>query len=205
MSLILILWESEGASYWAFSTPTIRTFSERFRRIGMSDVLARIAKEQSREFAREVDFPLNIDPMIRRSSVVAEQVEFGIAWRLAKAHRDWISKRAKARRVGDDIPTIADLYTLPDAKRESITSITELVSATELDGRDYLSEHHGIEVETYWTLDPQSNWCPICLALADTPEREWSIEFPKGPPAHPNCRCFLTHSRIYSNEDDLIR
>lgn len=44
-----------------------------------------------------------------------------------------------------------------------------------------------------WRIDPRSNVCPICLSLNGQTIEVYGIRFPQGPPAHPNCRCYLDY------------
>jgi hypothetical protein len=44
-----------------------------------------------------------------------------------------------------------------------------------------------------WDATMDSRVCPICAALNGKTEEEWVLEYPAGPPAHPNCRCHLEY------------
>lgn len=45
-----------------------------------------------------------------------------------------------------------------------------------------------------WNTSEDDKVCPICRPLNQKPSEEWAEEFPEGPPAHPNCRCWLEYS-----------
>jgi hypothetical protein len=50
------------------------------------------------------------------------------------------------------------------------------------------------EVESYWMTEEDERVCPICaplhgLSIMQLP----TVELQDGPPAHPRCRCWLTH------------
>lgn len=44
-----------------------------------------------------------------------------------------------------------------------------------------------------WQTQKDEKVCKICGPLNNTTQRVWSSRFPSGPPAHPNCRCFLIY------------
>jgi len=47
-------------------------------------------------------------------------------------------------------------------------------------------------VET-WETEDDARVCPICAPLDGMKRDKWGNEFPTGPPAHPNCRCWLSY------------
>lgn len=44
-----------------------------------------------------------------------------------------------------------------------------------------------------WQTAEDERVCPICGPLNDKPPVIWSRDFPNGPPAHVNCRCWLVY------------
>ena len=44
-----------------------------------------------------------------------------------------------------------------------------------------------------WNTEEDERVCPICNPLDGLREEAWIREFPFGPPAHPQCRCWLTY------------
>ena len=50
----------------------------------------------------------------------------------------------------------------------------------------------GVEMVRIWNTSADERVCPICGPLEGRPETEWASEFPTGPPAHVQCRCFAT-------------
>lgn len=54
----------------------------------------------------------------------------------------------------------------------------------------------GVEMTRIWNTSADERVCPICGPLEGRPEAEWANEFPTGPPAHVNCRCFATLTTI---------
>lgn len=47
------------------------------------------------------------------------------------------------------------------------------------------------KIVAVWHTEQDNRVCPRCAPLNGRPEGNWG-EFPLGPPAHVNCRCFLT-------------
>jgi hypothetical protein len=52
----------------------------------------------------------------------------------------------------------------------------------------------GADDEDIWMVQPDC--CDVCDDLDGEPRSVWSLKFPLGPPAHPNCRCEVQ----YKNE-----
>ena len=52
-----------------------------------------------------------------------------------------------------------------------------------------LHPHDGIEAR--WHTQDDEKTCWICNPLHNQRESTFEVEFPSGPPAHPNCRCYL--------------
>ena len=42
-----------------------------------------------------------------------------------------------------------------------------------------------------WVTERDGRVCPICRPLDGQVDVDWEDQFPNGPPAHPNCRCWL--------------
>lgn len=51
---------------------------------------------------------------------------------------------------------------------------------------------HGVRMVRIWQTSHDERVCPICGPLHDQPEQVWAKQFPAGPPAHVNCRCWTT-------------
>lgn len=45
----------------------------------------------------------------------------------------------------------------------------------------------------YWVTAGDAAVCRICSPLNQLEYERWRERFPNGPPAHPNCRCFLSY------------
>jgi hypothetical protein len=72
------------------------------------------------------------------------------------------------------------------------TETTGAYSAATIEFRNWLKEHHGVDLEGRWLTAEDERVCVhICLPLDGQPERVWSQQFPGGPPAHNRCRCTI--------------
>jgi len=79
--------------------------------------------------------------------------------------------------------------------RASMIAVTETTRAYSMAMNQYqtmLVEEAGLKMERNWNTNADELVCPICGPLNGQPERQWARDFPDGPPAHVNCRCFLT-------------
>lgn len=54
-----------------------------------------------------------------------------------------------------------------------------------------------------WHTREDGRVCSTCHPLNEQPESVWAGEFPSGPPAHPNCRCFLTYEPAEIESESL--
>ena len=78
--------------------------------------------------------------------------------------------------------------------RASMIAVTETTRAYAMAMNQYqeMLSHEGLKMERIWQTNNDELVCPICGPLNQQPEKRWSADFPDGPPAHVNCRCFLT-------------
>lgn len=77
----------------------------------------------------------------------------------------------------------------------AVTETTRASAAATNGLQDYYKEY-GLEYERAWVTNEDELVCPVCGPLNNKRERVWRQQFPGGPPAHPNCRCFLTLRRV---------
>jgi hypothetical protein len=199
MLLIMLLWSSDDMLFWLNSEPSIRYFTDRIRRTGITSVANRIARQQTNSFLDEIEWFDERQRLVSGLDILGERFETNLARKMAWKHQDWKDEVAIAERDGTDPPAFEDIYQDWEAKREAVTSITGLVSGAEMRGKDRLKNFYGVEIHSVWQIDLLSNYCETCLSLANTPERIWSLQFPDGPPAHENCRCTLSHLRLLSS------
>ncbi|MEM1225917.1 MAG: hypothetical protein AAGJ40_09470 [Planctomycetota bacterium] len=196
LALLLVLWPNESPHYWLTTPPSINAFTQRIRRQGITDLVRDVTVRQSQDFLDEIEWDRPRVDVFSGLDIVTEVFEHELGRRLANHHADWVREYRTAEREGNELPDLADLYTKNDAKREAITSLSTVASRAEIFGKNRIKDLYDESIASIWQLDPFSNVCPICMGLAGTPERIWRKEFPGGPPAHPNCRCHISHSLI---------
>ncbi len=54
----------------------------------------------------------------------------------------------------------------------------------------------GILTNRFWRTASDDRVCAICSPLDGQEARVWAGRFPAGPPAHPNCRCYVTYGGL---------
>jgi hypothetical protein len=69
------------------------------------------------------------------------------------------------------------------AERAEMVGITETGRAITAGGEELF----GANDDDVWVVQPDC--CDVCDELDGEPRSVWSLKFPQGPPAHPNCRC----------------
>jgi len=78
------------------------------------------------------------------------------------------------------------------AESIGVTEVTAAISAGLLIFALLARRTHRYEFEPRWYTQEDERVClPICNPLHLARFAVWSVEFPQGPPAHPNCRCYL--------------
>jgi hypothetical protein len=68
--------------------------------------------------------------------------------------------------------------------------------ASSVDGPPILNTGN---VVALWQTERDASVCPICSPLHNTTADRWPEEYINGPPAHPNCRCWLLWATIAKN------
>lgn len=74
------------------------------------------------------------------------------------------------------------------------TTATTTVTQTQSDAEHGAANHarrNGRNIEEVWRTELGA--CKRCAALEGKPKSVWRRDFPSGPPAHPNCRCWIEH------------
>jgi len=104
---------------------------------------------------------------------------------------------AHSKRWSDAPPTNAqletDLNNVLGPNRASRVASTETTNAATDGGESAVKETIGFDARDKWITREDDRVCPICFPLNDTNRTAWSRQFPKGPPAHPDCRCFIKY------------
>ena len=121
---------------------------------------------------------------------------------LDKEAADWSKGYAAAlgREIADSTADLAakaaDPATVYGRKRAEMiaaTEITRAISAAEA-WLVLFWINDGFEApERVWHTEQDGLVCPVCRPLNGQPEAVWADRVPAGPPAHPNCRCWLDY------------
>lgn len=77
------------------------------------------------------------------------------------------------------------------AEMIAVTEITRAYSAATNEYQALLKDA-GIGMQRIWNTSNDEKVCPICGPLNGLPEKKWAKDYPGGPPAHVNCRCWTT-------------
>lgn len=97
---------------------------------------------------------------------------------------------------GDSSFEILRQFDRARAETIGVTETTDLASQGYIEAADSIEELTGEITELWWVTARDDRVCPICGPLHQTKRDRWSLKFPSGPPAHPNCRCTLDVERI---------
>jgi len=76
------------------------------------------------------------------------------------------------------------------ANNVGATETTEAASAAEFEAADEYELETGEGLTPIWNCDQGA--CDECLLFDQQGYDVWGGEYPSGPTAHPNCRCYLT-------------
>lgn len=83
-----------------------------------------------------------------------------------------------------------------DADSEGINWTTGANTFGEMFGVRQVESQGIARVHSLWQTERDRFVCPICNPLQGKPKFYWGRNFPDGPPAHPNCRCWLSHKNF---------
>ncbi len=115
---------------------------------------------------------------------------------LETATSEWENRetRPTPQEVSDRVTKVLG----PD--RNANIAITEVSNAVTDASEAAMSELELLSEEDTWHTENDASVCPICQPLHRQPRSVWEPRFDGGPPAHPNCRCWIS----YANEDAEI-
>lgn len=130
----------------------------------------------------------------RRAAEVARQYVENSKEALRKKGADW---RARTANPDEPSPSKADARQAAEdifaPSRDENLAVTETTAAGQ-DGSEWgVGQSGGVSQEDEWRTEKDARVCPICSPLESRPRSEWGAKFPKGPPAHPRCRCFVAY------------
>lgn len=117
------------------------------------------------------------------NAVVQNVYDVYISWKAA------IASGADSQKIASELER-----SVSDQRAENI-AVTETTRAFETGKEAAVTEFekkYSIEVRRIWNTKQDERVCPICEPLNQTERSFWSVPFPKGPPAHPFCRCFVS-------------
>lgn len=81
-------------------------------------------------------------------------------------------------------------------KQRIETFIVTETTAAQSAGSEAAAAVLGRSDSDLWNTENDGQECPICGELHKAPRYEWMRQFPLGPPAHPNCRCWIQYANI---------
>lgn len=61
----------------------------------------------------------------------------------------------------------------------------------------------GLSRDDKWITERDSKVCKVCNSLSNTTRDTWSALMPDGPPAHPNCRCWIDYAEYSRREEEV--
>lgn len=80
--------------------------------------------------------------------------------------------------------------------RAEAIAVTETTAAQHAGGEAAVNANLGLEEMDLWITRQDEKVCPICQPLDRLPRSRWTSQQPSGPPAHPNCRCYIEFARV---------
>ena len=146
--------------------------------------------------SRALGVELSIDTINQRATQWAQSYTYnqvrGINETTQRAISDVVS--AYTRTPGMTVDDVAKLLEPTfGARRAQTIATTEITraygQAATITQREMQSQ--GLLTLRQWVTYRDDRVCPICGPLHNTYEDAWQLEFPDGPPAHVNCRCWL--------------
>lgn len=195
MLLLLLIFAANELDWWLSPIgPSRPWFRRQIIEKGLPDIARDVADISQRDMLDDLDLDLFTDPRIRRKLHGLEdrfisQLSDSLDQTVRNWQRVWQEKRF-VRKPNEEMP---ELYPSWKAKRDAVTKTTEVISDSVNRTRSGLQEFYGINLIAEWKLDPFSNWCEQCLALANKYEFEWMRIWPGYPPRHPFCRCGVVY------------
>lgn len=78
--------------------------------------------------------------------------------------------------------------------RAETVAVTETSNAV-TDASDAAMDAQGLKgLDDIWRTERDAKVCYICNSLAGKKREVWAWQFDAGPPAHPNCRCWIEYA-----------
>lgn len=163
-------------------------------------VLEKAFLAQAQELIDEIEFE-GVDWNLVNTNAVnwANRYTFdlvtGINNTTRKALQDWIgSYYNESWTMGDLIDKLSTIYSPVRAEMIAVTEVTRASVQGEISIADTIRKMNpAIELTPIWQTNNDELVCDICGPFNEKPFEEWGHEYPDGPPAHVNCRCWINH------------
>lgn len=152
-----------------------------------------------------------------RAETTAQSVVDTARQRLDTATREWQARMEAAKTSSvDSTPTTStpETFTIDqgeiDQRVEEIlgpksierTAVTEVSNAV-TDASEAAMDAQGLKTEQdYWHTVADVRVCHRCSPLNGKPRSVWQAKYDGGPPAHPNCRCWIGYENEASPTGD---
>lgn len=78
-------------------------------------------------------------------------------------------------------------------ERAATIAVTETTVATSAGGERGVAQTVGLREFDLWFTREDDRVCPRCGPLHAAKRSTWQLQYPAGPPAHPNCRCYIEY------------
>jgi SPP1 gp7 family putative phage head morphogenesis protein len=99
--------------------------------------------------------------------------------------------RTPGRTIGDLKADLAPHFGETRAQMIAVTETTTAYAQGTLFYQRALADA-GVRMVRVWHTSRDEKVCPVCGPLDGKTEDVWAAQFPGGPKAHPNCRCWVT-------------
>lgn len=87
--------------------------------------------------------------------------------------------------------------------RLSTLVITETTAAQSAGSEEAARNRGDISLQDTWYTERDGRVCSICGPLHASVRTAWDAAFPLGPPAHPNCRCWIQYAGVTANTEAI--
>ena len=143
----------------------------------------------------------------KRAAITAQQFVTNTRERLVTLRRDLVIPKPGTTLppAGDGGAALLDdllgnAFGESRATTMAVTETTATISGGEAGFRKAYLDYSGHLLLAIWTTEEDDRVCPVCSPLHEKPQTEWPVEIlmlgTLGPPAHPNCRCWLEYKLV---------
>lgn len=86
---------------------------------------------------------------------------------------------------------LTTLFSAVRAEKIAATELTRSISTGERSAMAWIESQTSGRSKSLWYTAADERVCAVCGPLHGQRDELWREKFPDGPPAHPNCRCYL--------------